>query len=83
MFIKVANLSPKTLASQLRRLFASFGEVDAADIECDKLNGRPKGTAMVDMPIEKQALLAIESLDRTVIDGRMIRVARNESTGAW
>jgi RNA recognition motif-containing protein len=83
IFIRVANLSPKAIASQLRRLFASFGEADAADIDYDKLNGRPKCTAMADMPIETQAKPAIKSLDRTMIFGRMIRVVRSDSIETW
>lgn len=77
MYVKISNLSPLTAAPQLRRLFMPFGDVDSASLDCDKFNGRPRGTALVMMPVDKQALLAIASLDNTVVDGRKIRVERD------
>jgi hypothetical protein len=65
MFTRVANLSPKTIAWQLR-LLASFCEADAADLACDKLKGRPKSTAKAAMPMcfEKPNYASSKSLSR-------------------
>lgn len=74
MNIQVHNLSLNVIDSDIRKLFAAFGIVDAAEVIKDKLNGRSKGNAVVDMPVETQARQAIITLDQTIIDGKKISV---------
>jgi RNA recognition motif-containing protein len=74
MNIQVHNLSLNVIDSDIRKLFAAFGIVDAAEVIKDKLNGRSKGHAIVDMPVETQARQAIITLDQTLIDGKKISV---------
>lgn len=74
MNIQVHNLSLNVIDSDIRKLFAAFGIVDAAEVIKDKLNGRSKGHAIVDMPVETQARQAIITLDKTMIDGKKISV---------
>ncbi|AXY72992.1 RNA-binding protein [Paraflavitalea soli] len=74
MNIQVHNLSLNVIDSDIRKLFAAFGIVDAAEVIKDKLNGRSKGHAIVDMPVETQARQAIITLDQTMIDGKKISV---------
>ena len=75
MNIQVFNLSLSTEDRDLRRLFSPFGIVASAEVIRDKLNGRSKCNAMVEMPIEREALLAIESLHQTLLDGKKISVS--------
>jgi len=74
MNIQVHNLSLNVIDSDIRKLFAAFGIVDAAEVIKDKLNGRSKGHAVVDMPVETQARQAIITLDQTIVDGKKISV---------
>jgi RNA recognition motif-containing protein len=74
MNIQVHNLSLNVIDSDIRKLFAAFGIVDAAEVIKDKLNGRSKGHAIVDMPVETQARQAIITLDQTLVDGKKISV---------
>jgi RNA recognition motif-containing protein len=75
MNIHVANLSLNVIDSDLRKLFAAFGEVDSAVIVRDKLNGRSRGTAIVDMVNDAHGLAAIQALHRSELDGRTINVS--------
>jgi len=76
MTIQVFNLSMNTSEKMLQKLFMSFGVVNSLEINRDKYNGRSKGNALVEMPIEKEARQAIVSLDKYVVDGK--RLAVNE-----
>jgi RNA recognition motif-containing protein len=75
MNIRVTNLSHKTLEGDLRKLFSRYGEVNSASIIRDKNNGRPTGSALIDMVKEKDAHFAIENLNQTIVDGKAITVA--------
>jgi RNA recognition motif-containing protein len=74
MNIRVTNLSLNILDSDIRRLFSRFGEVNSAMIIRDKNNGRPNGSALIDMVRDAEGLLAIESLNQTIINGKAIIV---------
>lgn len=60
--------------SDIRKLFATFGEVNSAVIIRDKLNGRSRGTAFVDMLNDAQAAQAVLTLNKSMLDGRPISV---------
>jgi RNA recognition motif-containing protein len=83
MNIQVFNLSINTEDRDLRRLFSPFGIVASAEVIRDKLNGRSKCNAMIEMPIEKEGRQAIESLHRTVLDGKTISVSEHPITPQW
>jgi RNA recognition motif-containing protein len=74
MIIQVHNLSLNVIDSDIRKMFAAFGIVDSAEVIKDKLNGRSKGHAVVDMPVETQAKQAIIALNQSIIDGKKISV---------
>lgn len=74
MNIQVYNLSLNIIDSDIRKLFSAFGIVDSAEVIKDKLNGRSKGHALIDMPVDAQARQAIITLDQTMIDGKKISV---------
>jgi RNA recognition motif-containing protein len=75
MNIQVSNLSLHVIDSDLKKLFEAYGEVSSVVIIRNKLNGRSKGSAMIDMVNDAQARQAILSLDQTVLDGKSITVS--------
>ncbi|NII26726.1 RNA-binding protein [Pseudoflavitalea sp. X16] len=74
MHIQVHNLTLNVIDADIRKLFAPFGIVDSAEVIKDKLNGRSKGHALIDMPVEAQARQAIIVLDQSMVDGKKITV---------
>jgi RNA recognition motif-containing protein len=83
MNIQVFNLSLNTEDRDLRRLFSAFGIVSSAEVVRDKLNGRSKCKGMIDMPVNREALLAIESLHQTMLDGKKISVSELQTKPEW
>lgn len=75
MHIHITNLNPNTTDSVVRMLFSAYGEVEYAVIVRDKLNGRSKGMAFVEMPNATAAGKAIVCLDRTMVEGKKIVVS--------
>ncbi len=74
MDIRVSNISLNILDSDIRKLFSAYGIVDSAEVDRNKFTGRSKGNALVNMPVARQARQAIVSLDKTVMDGKIISV---------
>ena len=83
MNIQVFNLSLSTEDRDLRRLFSAYGIVTSAEVVRDKLNGRSKCKALIDMPIKGEALQAIESLHQTMLNGKMISVSELQAKPEW
>jgi RNA recognition motif-containing protein len=83
MNIQIFNLSLNIVDRDLRKLFSAFGIVTSAEVVRDKLNGRSKCNGMIEMPIDKEALLAIESLHQTMLDGKMISVTELQTRSNW
>lgn len=83
MNIQVFNLSMNTEDRDLRRLFSAFGIVTSAEVARDKINGRSKCNAMIEMPVENEARQAIVSLHQTVLDGKTISVSEHEAKPQW
>ena len=83
MTIQVHNLSHNTNDSDLRKLFATYGVVNSAEVTRDRNNGRSKGNAVINMPIDQEALQAIASLNQTIMDGRKISVSELQLPPKW
>jgi RNA recognition motif-containing protein len=79
MNIQVSNLSHNTVDGDLRKLFSTYGEVLSAKVLRDRINGRSRGTAVVDMISDEQGALAITALHRKHVDGKAIAVTRQAS----
>jgi RNA recognition motif-containing protein len=75
MTIKIFNLSLNVTDTDVQKMFTRYGIVDAVTVDRNKFDGRSKGNAVVDMPVEKEAKMAILSLDQTLVDGKKISVA--------
>lgn len=74
MNIQVSNLSLNTVDADVRKLFSHYGIVDSAMVNRNKFNGRSKGSAIINMPVEAQGRQAIMSLHQTLMDGKKISV---------
>jgi RNA recognition motif-containing protein len=74
MKIYVSNLGFATQADDLKKLFATYGNVASASIIIDKITNRSRGFAFVEMPDSKEAEKAIAALNGIAVDGRPIKV---------
>jgi RNA recognition motif-containing protein len=71
----VGNLSYVTTDTALSELFGAVGEVLSVNLITDRMTGRSKGFAFVEMAEHTAALEAIEQLNGREVDGRSIKVA--------
>jgi RNA recognition motif-containing protein len=74
MDIQASNLSINMNDSDIRKLFSVFGIINSAEVIRDKLNGRSRGKALINMPVAAEARQAIASLDQTMMNGKRISV---------
>ncbi|MBI1341303.1 MAG: RNA-binding protein [Terrimonas sp.] len=74
MNIYIANLSFSILDEELRRLFATYGEVTSAKVVMDKFSNRSKGFGFVEMSDEKAGQKAVSELNGSMLDGRPLTV---------
>lgn len=58
----VGNLNYRATENDLGSLFSEFGNVDSVKLVMDKMTGRARGFAFVEMPNEEEANRAIEAL---------------------
>jgi len=77
MKIYVGNLSYDVTEDELMAEFGTFGKVESVAIPADKISGRPKGFAFVEMPAKAEAEAAITGLSGKMLKDRIIVV--NES----
>ncbi|MCA8968584.1 MAG: RNA-binding protein [Planctomycetes bacterium] len=71
----VGNLSFQTTEETLISAFSQDErDVQSVSIMTDRETGRPRGFAFVEMGNESDAQAAIEALDGTELDGRVLRV---------
>lgn len=78
MNILVRKLARTTTEEQIRQLFSEHGRVDSCDLVLDKVTGKSKGFAFVEMPDEKEANTAVRQVNQTVVDKSSIRVKFTE-----
>ena len=74
MNLYVGNLSYHTTESDLRDLFAQYGEVESAKIIMDRDSGRSKGFGFVEMSNRSEGEQAIAELNGKEFDSRQIKV---------
>jgi len=71
--IYVGNLPFSSSEEEIRRLFATYGEVIAVFLPSDRETGRPRGFGFVEME-NTDADKAISALDGKEFSGRALRV---------
>lgn len=77
MKIFVGNLSYDVTEDELAAEFGTYGKVDSVAIPSDKISGRPRGFAFVEMGSKSEAETAIAGLNGSMFKDRTIVV--NES----
>ena len=76
MNIFVAKLNYATQEEALKESFEAYGEVSSAKIITDKFSGRSKGYGFVEMSDDDQGMAAVDGLNETELDGRVIIVKK-------
>jgi cold-inducible RNA-binding protein len=71
----VGNLSYSTTSPDLSELFGAIGEVVSVNLMTDRMSGRSRGFAFVEMAEQDTAQEAINQLNGKDVDGRAIKVA--------
>lgn len=74
MNLYVSNLTFSTTDDDLNATFAAYGVVSSARVVLDRESGRSRGFGFVEMPVEAEALTAINSLNGADVGGRPLRV---------
>ena len=72
--IYVGNLSWGMSDNDLQRTFEEYGSVDSARVVTDRDTGRSRGFGFVEMPNDSEASAALNALNGTEIDGRVLKV---------
>lgn len=70
----VGNINYETNEDQLNQVFGEYGEVVSVNIVTDKISGRSRGFAFVEMAKDEEADSAMAGLNGKEIDGRKIKV---------
>jgi RNA recognition motif-containing protein len=85
MKIHVGNLAYSVTEDELSAEFGAFGKVESVSIPSDRVSGRPKGFAFIDMPSKTEAEAAIAGLNGKALKDRTIVVSearpREENRG--
>ena len=74
MNIFVGNLPFTASESDLRGVFAEYGEIESVAIITDRDTGRSRGFGFVELASDARASDALRDLDGTEMDGRAIKV---------
>jgi RNA recognition motif-containing protein len=74
MRIYVGNLSYNVTEAQLTAEFGIYGNVESTTIPSDRMSGRPKGFAFVEMPSRTEAEAAIAGLNGKMLNERTMTV---------
>ncbi len=70
----VGNLSYETTEAKLSELFGAIGEVTSVSLITDRMSGRSRGFAFVEMADQTAAQEAINQLNGREVDGRSLKV---------
>ena len=79
MRIYVGNLGFQTTKQGLRAALGAHGKVSSASIITDR--GRSRGFGFVEMPDESEARAAIEAMNETELDGRILTSMKRARRG--
>ena len=74
MNIFVGNLAFTATEQELRTCFEAYGTVETVRIMTDRDTGRSRGFGFVEMPDATEAQAAIDGLNGTSLEGRMLTV---------
>ena len=78
MNIYVGQLPYSVTENELREIFSEFGEIATLNLIKDKFSGQSKGFGFIDMPNNAEADKAIKALNKSMLQGREIKVNQAE-----
>jgi cold-inducible RNA-binding protein len=70
----VGNLPYESGESEIRGLFEPFGSIDSVHVVIDKMTGRARGFAFVEMSTDAEARAATSALNGQQVGGRALSV---------
>jgi cold-inducible RNA-binding protein len=70
----VGNLAFQTTSQDLQELFAQAGTVESASVIEDRMTGRSRGFAFVEMSTKEEAASAIDQFNGKEVGGRALKV---------
>ena len=70
----VGNLAFQTTSEELQSLFGQAGTVESASVVEDRMTGRSRGFAFVEMATPEEANAAIEQFNGKEVGGRALKV---------
>lgn len=79
MKLLVRNLAAATNEEKLINLFSQYGKVQSCSLVADKITGKSKGFAFVEMPKAGEAKAAMKNLNGYKLAGNIIRVKKAEA----
>ena len=79
MTIYVGNIPYSLKEEELKELFQKYGQVTGIKVITDKFSGRSKGFAFIEMESDEQEDNAVRELNRHIILGRNLVVAKAHS----
>jgi RNA recognition motif-containing protein len=79
MTVYVGNIPYSLKEEELKELFQQYGKVTAIKVITDKFSGRSKGFAFIEMESEEEEAIAVRELNRKIILGRNLVVAKAHS----
>jgi len=74
MNIYVGNLSYETSENDLRNAFSEYGSVSKVNVIMDKMTGKSKGFAFIEMDNDADGQKAIDELNGADLAGRNLKV---------
>jgi RNA recognition motif-containing protein len=78
MNIYVGQLPFSMSEDELREMFVEYGEISSLNLIKDKFSGQSKGFGFIDMPNNSEADKAIKGLNKSMLNGREIKVNQAE-----
>ncbi len=72
--IYVGNLSFDSNETDLKGLFAPYGEVESVKVIVDQFTNRSRGFGFIEMSNREEGLKAIQELDSKDLGGRSLKV---------
>ncbi len=78
MHLHITNLGQQITESSLWAMFATYGTVSAAEIMMDGFTGQSRGFGFVEMPETAEAMLAIEKVSGSVVNGQPVVVTETK-----
>ncbi len=78
MNIYIGQLPYTVTEDEIKQLFSEFGEIESLNLVKDRFSGQSKGFGFIDMPNNSEADKAIKALNKTMLNGREIKVNQVE-----